>query len=131
MLNSKNYILAAVDDPSDRYLLKKAFEENAPDHDIVFSINGEELLARLTDIYTKTKNLPRMILLDLNMPKLNGIETLRLIRNDTVFKTIPVLMLSENDTDENVLTAYKYGANTFIKKPLTYEGLLEFIKTLD
>lgn len=131
MANPENRILAADDDLSDRYLLKKAFDETDPEVEIIFSGNGEELITQVKELFSRDHKLPRLILLDLNMPKLNGIETLKIIKNDPIFKLIPVLILSISDSDAEVFEAYKHGANSFIKKPVTYEGLLEFIKSID
>lgn len=130
MANPENRILAADDDLSDRYLLKKAFEESDSEVEIVFSGNGEELIAQVKDLFSREHKLPKLILLDLNMPKLNGIETLKIIKNDPIFKLIPVLIMSISDSDEDVFEAYRHGANSYIKKPHTYEALLKFIKTI-
>lgn len=130
MANPNDRILVADDDPSDRYLLKKAIEESDPDMEIFFSANGEELITQVKEHFSRDHKLPKLILLDLRMPKLSGIETLKIIKSDPIFQMIPVLTMSISDTDEEVFEAYKNGANSFIKKPTTYEGLLEFVKTI-
>jgi two-component system response regulator len=130
MCKNEQVILAADNNEGDRFLIKKAFEKCNLTHKIIFAENGEELLTHLMQ-HRQNKILPQIILLDLNMPKLNGLETLKIIREDSEFKTIPILILSDDKTDEKIAKAYSLGANSFIQKPLGFDKFTDFIKTID
>ncbi len=73
---------------------------------------------------------PSLILLDLNMPKMDGREALREIKSDPVLHHIPVVVLTTSRAEEDVLRSYEFGVNSFITKPLTFPGLVEAMKAL-
>lgn len=86
-------------------------------HQIIESNNGESALALLES----KENLPNIILLDLNMPKLNGIEFLTILKNDPLLKYIPVVILTTSSNFKDVKECYKIGIAGYILKPLKYE----------
>lgn len=124
----------ADDDPDDRALTKEAFEENFPVNDLHFVEDGKELMDYLNKEgkYSNDINhsLPELILLDLNMPKKDGREVLKEIKDHPEFKKIPVIILTTSKAEEDIVKTYELGANSFITKPVTYSGLVEVTKQL-
>ena len=127
-------ILMAEDDPDDRLLARDAFHEGRVANGLLFVEDGVELLDYLhrRGPYTDPAKSPRpdLILLDLNMPRLDGREALREIKADPNLRRIPVVVLTTSKTEEDILRAYDIGASGFISKPVTFESLVGVIKTL-
>lgn len=127
-------ILIADDDPEDRMLAKDALEENRLANDLHFVEDGEELLDYLKNQgkYSDNVNYPRpgLILLDLNMPKMDGREALKEIKRDENLRLIPVVILTTSKAEEDILRSYNLGVNSFITKPVTFDALVEIMKTL-
>ena len=127
-------ILVADDDPDDRLLLEDAFRDNSIENDIHFVEDGEELVAflrregRFED--QRGHPYPGLILLDLNMPKMDGREALRQIKDDEQLRCIPVVVLSTSSAEEDIERTYFSGVNSFITKPVTYDDLLDIVRTL-
>jgi CheY-like chemotaxis protein len=123
-------IVMADDDSDDRMLAAEAFEENKLANKLSFVENGEELLDYLLwrKQYNST-NAPRpdIILLDINMPKMNGIQALKEIKANDELKKIPVIMLTTSNSDEDVVKSYNLGVNSFITKPVTFDDLVTII----
>jgi CheY-like chemotaxis protein len=128
-------ILIADDDADDRELIKAAFEENNFRHNIKFVEDGEELLKYLRrkgDYADEADHpLPQIILLDLNMPKKDGREALKEIKNDEYLKYIPVIVLTTSTEKKDVQRIYELGVNSFVIKPVTFRQLVEFTNTLE
>jgi len=126
-------ILMAEDDPDDRMLTEDALEENRLANDLRFVENGEELLDYLyhRGQYNKI-NAPRpgLILLDLNMPKMDGREALKVIKSDASLKRIPVVVLTTSKAEEDILKSYDLGVNSFITKPVTFDDLVEVTREI-
>jgi CheY-like chemotaxis protein len=124
-------ILLADDDADDRLLVREAFEENHLLNIMDTVEDGEELMDYL---YRRGKYgeaaRPSMILLDLNMPRKSGLEALREIRADADLKSIPVVVLTTSKAEEDIIRSYELGVNSFIVKPVTFESLVELVKTL-
>jgi CheY-like chemotaxis protein len=74
---------------------------------------------------------PGLILLDLNLPRLDGREVLRRIKNDPQLSTIPVVVLTTSNDEEDVLSCYDAGANTYVTKPIAFDGFLKTVRTID
>ena len=123
-------ILIAEDDPDDRFLLKKAFEENKAEETIAFVENGIKALEFLKKIRDANHVFPNLIILDLNMPFRDGKEVLREIKEDNVLKRIPVLVLSTSSNEAIIDKCYELGANTYIVKPLSFERLLKVVEQI-
>jgi CheY-like chemotaxis protein len=132
--NSPVPILIAEDDADDRQWTREALEESHLANPLYFVEDGEELLdfLRRGGRYKEPASSPRpgVILLDLNMPRKDGRETLREIRADPEFRQIPVLVLTTSQAPEDVCRSYELGANSFITKPVTFEGLVAVLKGL-
>jgi CheY-like chemotaxis protein len=128
-------ILVAEDDADDRMLLKDAFEESSLVNELRFVEDGEQLLAylRREGEYASPGDAPiaGLILLDLNMPKMDGREALTIIKNDAVLRSIPVVVLTTSAEDDDVFYAYRLGVSSYISKPVTFEGLVNVVKVLN
>ncbi|MCM3873937.1 MAG: response regulator [Pyrinomonadaceae bacterium] len=127
-------ILLADDDEEDRMLACDALAQSRLSNDIHCVVDGEELMDYLycRSKYSPPADAPRpgLILLDLNMPKKDGREALREIKSDPSLQNISVVVLTTSQTDEDILRSYDSGANLFISKPVTFEGLVDLMKGL-
>jgi CheY-like chemotaxis protein len=127
-------ILVADDDPDDRMLMKEALEENRLANDLHFVEDGEELMAYLRHQgkYADPTRSPRpgLIVLDLNMPKKDGRESLREINADPSLRRIPTVVLTTSKSEEDICRSYDLGANSYIAKPVSFEALVDVTKTL-
>jgi CheY-like chemotaxis protein len=131
-LNTIN-ILMADDDPDDRILMKEALEENNLPSNIQFVEDGKELLDYLNrrgQFAKKETFKPGLILLDLNMPKMDGREALRLLKSDPLLRRIPVVVLTTSKAEEDVFKTYDLGVNSFICKPVKFEDLVQITKEI-
>jgi len=124
-------IVMAEDDPDDRMLAKDAFEECRLVNELRFVDNGEQLMDFLhrRRAYTDAPR-PGLILLDLNMPIMDGREALALIKADPQFSTIPVIALTTSQAEEDVMRSYASGVNSYIVKPVSFTGLVEVMRGL-
>jgi CheY-like chemotaxis protein len=127
-------ILMADDDADDRKLTKDAFEESRVVNDLRFVVDGVELMDYLKrrGHYADPATSPRpgLILLDLNMPKKDGREALEEIKADPALKTIRVVILTTSQAEVDIYRTYNLSASSYITKPVTFEGLVEVIRTL-
>lgn len=127
-------ILIADDDEDDRIMFKDAWEESRKSNILYFVETGEELMdylhlqGRFSDISLAPR--PGLIVLDLNMPKKDGCEALKEIKNDNALRTIPVVALTTSQAEEDILRAYDLGVNSFITKPASFESLVETLNIL-
>ena len=127
-------ILIAEDDPDDRLLAQEALQEGRLANDIQFVRDGEELLdylRRQGEYANKPAPRPGVILLDLNMPRKDGREALTEIKHDPDLRRIPVVVMTTSKAEEDILRTYDLGVSSFIIKPLSFEGLVEVMKTLE
>lgn len=127
------FILIAEDDADDRFLLQTAFKENGFHDRLHFVENGVEILEFLNNLKSvddKGPNLPRFILLDLNMPKKDGREVLKEIKQNQLFRKIPVVIFSTTNNQQEMLRCYELGANSYITKPNSFEQLMEIVSNL-
>ena len=124
-------ILLAEDDPDDRMLVADAVAEGRLVNELRSVEDGEELMDYLHQ-RGKHAGAPRpgLILLDLNMPKKDGREALREIKADPSLRQIPVVVLTTSKAEEDVFRSYDLGANSFVTKPVTFQSLVELMKTL-
>jgi two-component system, response regulator len=128
-------ILICDDDEDDRTLTQQALEDAHVSNSIRFVEDGEQLLDYL---YQRGKFAgemglaprPGLILLDLNMPKMDGREALKAIKEDPSLHDIPIVVLSTSRLDEDIIRSYQLGVNSFITKPVTFSGLVEAMNVL-
>jgi CheY-like chemotaxis protein len=127
-------ILMADDDPDDRMLTKEAFEAGRLINDLRFVVDGVELMDYLQrrGAYADPEKSPRpgLILLDLNMPRMDGREALAHIKKDPNLQSIPIVVLTTSKAEEDIGKSYAHHANSFITKPVSFEGLTEVVKAL-
>ncbi len=127
---SSSFILIAEDDADDRFLIQTAFEEKGFKEKIEFVENGVELLLFLQNIAVAGKEeqvFPGFILLDLNMPKKDGREVLKEIKQHPLYKKIPVIVFTTTRNELEIKRCYELGANTYIVKPISFEALLQVV----
>ncbi|MGI9508498.1 MAG: response regulator [Geminicoccaceae bacterium] len=127
-------ILVADDDPDDRMMIQEAFTENRIANQIVFVEDGEQLMAylRRDGLFAqhKAEPYPGIILLDLNMPKKDGRETLRELKADPKLCRIPVIVLTTSQAEEDIARTYGLGVSSFITKPVSFEGLVDAVQVI-
>lgn len=127
-------ILYADDDEDDRMLVHDALREARLISDLRFVEDGEELLEYLRHRgrYANGASAPRpgLILLDLNMPRMDGREALAAIKADPQLRRIPVVVLTTSKAQEDIFRTYDLGVNSFISKPVTFDGLVDMMQAL-
>lgn len=127
-------ILLADDDPDDRLLAKQALERSRLANDLRFVEDGEELVdylrrrGRFVDPHTSPR--PGLILLDLNMPRKDGREALKEIKNDPKLRDIPIVILTTSKADEDIVRTYNLGVNSYITKPVKFSALVSVMKAI-
>ncbi len=130
-MNSNNrkpaYIIAVDDDPDDRDMIEMALSETKLPTRLELLQDGESLMQHLQDT---TKPVPDMILLDINMPRMNGLEALAQIKQHPRLKTIPIVMLTTSKTQDDITRSYQLGCNSYISKPVLYETLVDLMNML-
>lgn len=126
-------ILLVEDNPSDAELCIRALKKQNLANKLLWVKDGEEALEALfnTGRYAgKVNGLPKVVLLDLRLPKVDGLEVLQKIRADEHTRTIPVVILTSSKEDRDVVEAYNQGANSYIAKPVEFEAFMETIARL-
>lgn len=127
-------ILMADDDEDDRLMAEEALKEAKLLNPVRFVKDGEELLDYLYQRgeYSNGNSAPRpgLILLDLNMPRKDGREALMEIKQDPELKQIPIVVLTTSVSEEDIYRTYDLGVNSYITKPVAFEGLVEVMKNL-
>jgi two-component system response regulator len=127
-------ILLVEDNPDDVALTLRAFKKNNISNKVIIAGDGVEALDYLFGRGKHTsrdiKELPVLILLDLKIPKISGLEVLKTIRQDAALKLMPVVILTSSSQEEDVINGYKLGANSYIRKPVNFNDFQEAIKLL-
>ncbi len=130
-MHSSVVILLADDDPDDRAFTLRALRQNRLSNDVHTVEDGEELMDFLNrrGSYTDAPR-PDVILLDLNMPRMDGREALEQIKSDPTLRKIPVVVLTTSEADQDIVQTYDLGVNAFVTKPVTFDGLVNAIKVM-
>ncbi len=125
-------ILIVDDSRKDVELAVSALAEANLANEVVIAEDGVEALDYLfkRGKYTNETGIPAVILLDIKMPRMDGIEVLRQIRSDPAFKFIPVIMVTSSREERDLVESYKLGANSFVVKPVDIAQFIEAIKVL-
>lgn len=124
-MHRKLNILLIEDDTIEVMKLQRTISTQKLDHQIIEAKNGEVAL----EFLNKKDKLPDIIFLDLNMPKIGGIEFLRILKNDDVLKYIPTIVLTTSSNQKDILECYKIGIAGYLIKPLKYEDYVHKLKT--
>jgi CheY-like chemotaxis protein len=127
-------ILVVEDNPDDEFLTLRALKENNIMNDVIVARDGEEALDFL---FKKGKYqnrnsgiIPQLILLDLKLPKIDGLEVLKEIRSNLETRLMPVVILTSSKEETDLLKSYSLGANSYIRKPVDFDQFSQAIKTL-
>ncbi len=127
-------ILLVEDNPDDEALTLRAFRKNNILNPVVVARDGEEALDYLfgtgRHAGRDTAEQPQVVLLDLKLPKLDGLEVLRRLRADPRTRLLPVVILTTSGEDRDILASYQLGANSYIRKPVDFEQFIEAARQL-
>ncbi|MFO7896540.1 MAG: response regulator, partial [Candidatus Cloacimonadales bacterium] len=127
-------ILIVEDNPNDAEMALRAFQKNKLTNKILIARDGVEALdyifARGKFSERDTKNKPKIILLDLKLPKISGLEVLKEIKQNAETKTIPVIMLTSSQQETDIVKSYELGVNSYIIKPVDFNKFVEAVKSL-
>lgn len=132
-MNSNNYnrpILLVEDNPVDLDLTLRAFASQKLDNPVLVARDGEEALEFIKK-WERGEPKPVVILLDLKLPKVSGLEVLEVLKQHPVYRTIPVVILTTSSESTDVQTAYKLGANSYIVKPVDFEKFVGIASQID
>jgi CheY-like chemotaxis protein len=116
-------ILLVEDNPMDVDLTRRAFVKSKLENPLEVARDGEEALAWIPK-WDEGAPLPIIILLDLNLPKVHGLEVLRILKTHSIYKSIPVVVLTTSKEDGDLQTAYANGVNSYIVKPVDFENFM-------
>jgi two-component system, response regulator len=120
-------ILLVEDNPDDVELTKRAFKKSNLANDLVVARDGKEALELL---HGDNRILPALVLLDLKLPKIEGLEVLRSIRADGRTKLLPVVILTSSREESDLIKGYNNGANSYIRKPVDFDKFVEAVQHL-
>lgn len=127
-------ILHVEDDPNDMLLFEHACRKAGVVFDLQAVSDGDQAIAYLrgsNGFSDRMKHpIPKLILLDLKMPRVSGFDVLAWLRSDELFKQVPVVVLTSSNHDADVKRAYDLGARSYLVKPVGFEALVELVKTL-
>lgn len=125
----KKTILLVEDNPDDVALTRRAFKKNNIQNEVVVAKDGAEaldyLFARGAHQGRGADRFPQVVLLDLKLPKVDGLEVLRQIRTDPTTKLLPVVILTSSNEEQDRIRGYTLGVNSYIRKPVDFEKFLE------
>ena len=129
--NAPIEILLAEDNLGDVFLAKKAFSNSKIKNNITVANDGEHLLSILNKADQNGTKVPDLILLDLNMPKVNGKQALAEIKKDDKLKKIPVIILSSSKSEQDIAESYDLHANSYLVKPVSLEQYKNLVKSIE
>jgi two-component system, response regulator len=134
MIIKDETILLVEDNPDDVELTMRAFRKNNIANDVVIARDGVEALDYLFCLGTYTerdiKDTPRLILLDLKLPKLDGLQVLERLRADRYTRLIPVVILTSSKEEQDLISGYKSGANSYVRKPVDFNQFVEAVRQI-
>lgn len=134
MSDTHKIILLVEDNPDDEALTLRALKKNNIYNEVIVAHDGVEALDYLfgTGQYTGRDivDQPQLILLDLKLPKIDGLEVLRRLRDNNQTKTLPVVILTTSNEERDILSSYTLGANSYIRKPVDFEQFMEAVRQL-
>ncbi len=132
--NTKKRILLVEDNPDDQELTKRALKKNNVTNELIIANDGQEALDYLfcEGRYSErdVQDMPQVVLLDLKLPKVDGLEVLKRIRQDSRTKLLPIVVLTSSKEEKDMVESYKLGANSYIRKPVNFDQFIEAVKQL-
>jgi len=133
-MSRSRIILLVEDNPDDVALTLRAFEKSNIANDIVVVPDGEQALDYLFRMGTHTERdperMPEVVLLDLKLPKVDGLEVLRRMRSDERTRRLPVVVLTSSNEESDIVRSYDLGANSFVRKPVDFARFIEAAQQL-
>jgi CheY-like chemotaxis protein len=123
-------ILLVEDNPDDVLFTLRAFQKNNIFNDVVVAPDGEQALEHLMPADDGKALRPALVLLDVNLPKVDGLEVLRRIRSNSRTAGLPVVVLTTSNEERDIVESYRLGANSFVRKPVTFAAFVEATKVL-
>jgi len=134
MENREVEILLVEDNPNDAELIKRSLKKVNLANKLVHVRDGAEALdfifARGDYSSRKVEIIPKVILLDIKMPRVDGIEVLRAIKSNEATRTIPVVIMTSSKEEQDIITSYKLGVNSFVVKPVDFESFAKAVSEL-
>jgi two-component system response regulator len=131
---SSKVILLVEDNPDDVTLTLRALKKNNIVNEVIVAHDGEEALEYLTATGTyagrTVADLPQVVLLDLKLPKVSGLDVLRAVRADQRTHLLPVVILTSSTEERDIVSSYDLGANSYIRKPVDFDQFLEAVRQL-
>jgi two-component system, response regulator len=129
-MNINPTIMLVDDSPDDVALTLRAFKKNNITNKILVAADGEEALRYLLPEDDTWNPVPALVLLDINLPKINGLEVLRRLRQEERTRYLPVVVLTTSNEERDIVQTYDLGANSFVRKPVVFGDFLEAVRVL-
>lgn len=129
-MNKKMVILLVEDNPDDEELTRIAFQESNLLNEIVVVRDGAEALDYLLDPEGKGYVRPNLVLLDLKLPRIDGLEVLKRIRQEPRTRLLPVVVLTTSKEESDLIQSYEFGCNSYIRKPVVFTEFIEAVRQL-
>ncbi|MCB9851269.1 MAG: response regulator [Phycisphaerales bacterium] len=130
----KSLVLLIEDDPGDQELTRRAIAQDLPDAELRIVPDGEDAIAYLENACSASRQneypRPDLILLDLNMPKIDGRDILQFVRSRPELRLTPVVVLTTSKHERDIVSSYEKGCNTFVSKPVTVEEFMDAIRRI-
>ncbi|MGC2130189.1 MAG: response regulator [Candidatus Aquilonibacter sp.] len=125
----KPYILLVEDNPDDIDLTIRAFERNRIANEVVVVRDGAQACDFLfSESLTRTRGFPALILLDLNLPKISGLEVLQQVRANEATQLLPTVILTSSKQEEDLVRGYRLGVNSYVRKPVDFNEFVEAVR---
>jgi len=135
MSTQERTILLVEDNPNDELLTLRALKKEHLTNEVIVVRDGEEALEYLLGngrfAGDQQRSLPQLVLLDLKLPKVDGLEVLRQLRADPRTRRLPVVILTSSNEEKDLVTGYNYGANSYIRKPVDFTQFTEAVRQLE
>ncbi|WP_428332689.1 response regulator [Novosphingobium sp.] len=131
-MGTERLILLVEDNPMDEELTLRAFKKSNLGHPVIVVRDGVEALDFMfaRGAYTQRETLPQVVLLDLKLPKIDGLEVLKALRLNEVTKLVPVVILTSSREEQDLVSCYNFGANSYVRKPVGFNELLQAVHQL-
>jgi CheY-like chemotaxis protein len=127
---SEGPILLVEDNPDDVLLTERAFTKNHIKNRLVVATDGEQALRYLLPDDDRAALRPALVLLDMKLPKIDGLEVLRGIRGDERTRMLPVVVLTTSNEERDIVQSYRLGANSFVRKPVKFDEFVRAVNVL-